>query len=126
MLGQDYGLLLRREDVNGEMFYSYGWRERRPEGWRPPTSGKEVFAEQKMPPGIELSLELEDVAVAQLSPARGEAEPAPQVVLYASGETTPGAIEVRRTDDMDLLWRLEWDLLGRFELLRRGQEEDEP
>ena len=52
-------------------------------------------------------------------------EAAPQVVLYASGETTPGAIEVRRRDNSELLWRVEWDLLGRFELLRRGEAEEE-
>ena len=35
------------------------WRERLPEGWRPPTTGKDVFAGQTLPPGIELELELD-------------------------------------------------------------------
>ena len=39
-------------------------------------------------------------------------------------ETTAGAIDVRRRDDGELLWRVEWDLLGRFELLRRGEATD--
>jgi hypothetical protein len=47
-------------------------------------------------------------------------------VFYASGETTVGAINVRDQESGDLLWRIEWDLLGRFELLRRGElAEDE-
>jgi general secretion pathway protein H len=124
MLGLDYGLLLQRVDVDGEMLYTYSWRERRPEGWQLPTSGKDLFAEQQMPPEIELHLELENVPVAELSLGGGEVEAPPQVVLYASGETTPGAIEVRRRDNSELLWRVEWDLLGRFELLRRGEVEE--
>lgn len=124
MLGLDYGLLLQRTDVSGELLYSYSWRERQPQGWRLPATGKDVFVEQKMPPEIELQLELEDVPVAELTLAGGEEEAAPQVVLYASGETTAGAIDVRRRDDGELLWRVEWDLLGRFELLRRGEATD--
>jgi general secretion pathway protein H len=124
MLGLDYGLLLQRADVAGEEIYTYSWRERRPEGWQLPTTGKEVFAEQQMPHDIELQLELEDVPVAELTVAGGEEEASPQVVLYASGETTAGAIDVRRRDSGELLWRVEWDLLGRFDLLRRGEAAD--
>ena len=125
MLGQDYGLLLQQLDVDGKVVYSYSWRERLPEGWRQPDSGKDVFAEQQLPPEVELLLELEDVPVAEISLGGGEEEAAPQVVLYASGETTAGAIEVRRRENSELLWRVEWDLLGRFELLRRGEVEEE-
>lgn len=50
----------------------------------------------------------------------------PQVVFYASGETTAGAVDLRDEDSGELLWRLEWDLLGRFEVLRRGEAEVEP
>ena len=46
-------------------------------------------------------------------------------MFYASGETTVGAIDVRRRDSGELLWRVEWDLLGRFEVLRRGEAEDD-
>jgi len=125
MLGRDYGLLLQQLDVDGKVVYSYSWRERLPEGWRQPDSGKDVFAEQQLPPEVELLLELEDVPVAEISLGGGEEEAAPQVVLYASGETTAGAIEVRRRENSELLWRVEWDLLGRFELLRRGEVEEE-
>jgi hypothetical protein len=49
----------------------------------------------------------------------------PQVIFYASGEATVGAINVRRREDGDMLWRIEWDLLGRFDLLPRGEEIEE-
>ena len=77
-----------------------------------------------MPPEVELALELEDVPFAELSLADGEQDAPPQVVLYSSGETIPGAIDVRLRDSGELLWRVEWDLLGRFEVLRRGERED--
>ena len=119
--GWDYGLLITREDAEGELVYAYQWRERQPQGWREPQSGKEVFASQQLPLDIELQLELENVPVAELPQVLEGEEPTPQVVLYASGETTAGAIDVRRSSSGELLWRLEWDLLGRFEVLRRGE-----
>ena len=124
-VGRDFGLLLREIDAGGARVYAWDWRERQAQGWREPASGKDVFAGQKLPPNVELQLELENVAVTELSPRPGEEEQAPQVILYASGETIPGAIDVRSRDNGDLLWRLQWDLLGRFDLLRRGEEEEE-
>jgi len=124
-VGLDYGLLLQRRDQDGELVYAYSWRERQPEGWREPASGKDVFAGQQFPQDIELTLELEDVPVVELSLEGGGKEVTPQVVLYSSGETTTGAIDVRRRKTGELLWRVEWDLLGRFKLLRRGEREGE-
>ena len=106
----------------------YRWLERHIDGWRGPVSGKDVFARQQLPPGIALELELEDAPVVELSldeKKKKEEGIAPQVVFYASGETTVGAINVRQLDNGELLWRLEWDLLGRFEVLRRGEPETE-
>ena len=125
MAGLDYGLLLQEIDDSGESRYTYSWRERQPDGWRFPGSGKDVFVEQKMPADIELELELENVPVTELPLGGGDVEATPQVILYASGEATVGAINVRRRDDGELLWRVEWDLLGRFELLRRGLPEED-
>jgi len=128
MTGVDYGLLLEEEQAAGETSYSYRWLERHIDGWRGPVSGKDVFARQQLPPGIALELELEDAPVVELSldeKKKKEEGIAPQVVFYASGETTVGAINVRQLDNGELLWRLEWDLLGRFEVLRRGEPETE-
>lgn len=125
MSGQDYGLLLQEEFEDGEPLYAYSWRERRLEGWSLPRAGQEVFETQRLPPGIILELELEDSPVTGLSLEDEEETLSPQVVFYASGETTVGAIDVRERDSGDLLWRIEWDLLGRFEVLRRGEPEEE-
>jgi len=136
MTAVDYGLLIEEEQVAGETIYSYRWLERfidverRLEEWREPASGKELFARQALPPGVALELELEDAPEVELSPDEKQEEeegPRPQVVFYASGEAMVGAINVRQQDSEDLLWRVEWDLLGRFKVLRRGvpDEEDE-
>lgn len=122
LTGRDYGLLFRQEAVAGATVYSYHWRESFIDGWRPPESGKDVFASQTLPAGIELQLELEDSAFAEQDVADAAEEERPQVFFYASGETTVGSIDVLRESDGELLWRIRWDLLGRFELLPRGEE----
>ena len=120
MLGVDYGLLFYQDSLDGEPVYAYSWMERRAEGWQRPTSGKEIFAEGNLPVDVELSLELQGAPLEELS-ADDVDSAAPQVIFYASGEVDDGAIDVRRRDNGELLWRLQWDLLGRFELLRGGE-----
>jgi type II secretion system protein H len=123
MTGVDYGLLLQEESQGGEVIHSYRWLERQLDGWDAPRSGKDIFETKRFPPGLELELELEDAPFVELALADdGTEDIAPQVIFYASGETTGGAINVRRRKDGDLLWRIEWDLLGRFDLLPRGEE----
>lgn len=127
MTGRDYGLLLQREkEADGEVVDSYEWLERTAGEWHAPHSGKDVFASQSLPVGFELELELEDSPFRESELGGDADEIKPQVVFYASGETTVGSIDVRRREDGELLWRIEWDLLGRFKLLPRGEEpEDE-
>lgn len=122
LTGRDYGLLLSQDRIDGETVYRYDWRERLPEGWHLPASGKDVFLGQALPAGIELQLELEDSALAEIAAKELDGELSPQVIFYASGETTAGLLEVRRQVGGELLWRIEWDLLGRFTLLPRGEE----
>jgi general secretion pathway protein H len=125
MSGRDYGLLLQQVSVEGETVYRYAWRERRPEGWRLPRSGSELFAERDLPPSVELELQLEGQLSAEPEISAEPETATPQVIFYASGEVTPGAIDLRRREDGRLLWRLEWDLLGRSELLPRGRPAEE-
>lgn len=120
MLGRDYGLVLQRDDEEGELVYVYSWRERLDDGWQEPASGKDVFAPQRFPAEVELQLELEDAALLDLPLAEAGEDTLPQMVMYASGEMTAGAVDVRRIEDGELLWRVEWDLLGRVEVLRNG------
>ena len=123
LLGVNYGLQLQRLDQQGETVFGYRWRELKPEGWGEPDSGKEIFEPRQFDRAVELQLELEDIAVEEIPLAGIDEDPEPQVLLYASGETTPGIIDVLRRDNGELLWRIEWDLLGRFQVLRRGEEE---
>jgi general secretion pathway protein H len=125
MNGVDMGLLLEQTGLSGETLYRYSWRERGVLGWRVPELDGDVFGEGQFPPEIELQLVLEDLAVGELNAGPDADYPLPQIVFYASGETTPGSIEVRLRESGDLLWLVEWDLLGRFALLRRGEPLDE-
>lgn len=129
MTGVDYGLLLEEEEQAGEVIYRYRWLERKVDGWGDPASGKDVFRHAQLPPGIALELELEDSPLVELSLDEDEDEkddkPNPQVVFYASGETTPGALNIRLVEGDELLWRIEWDLLGEFKVLPRGEAEAE-
>lgn len=123
--GRDMGMVLFLDTRGRETTFGYDWRERRPEGWRRPLAASDVFAEQALPATVDLSLILENVPAADLQPAPVAADAAPQVVFYASGEVVPGELELRRRDNGEILWRLQWDLLGRMTLQRRGEVADE-
>jgi len=125
MTGVDYGLLVEEEEQAGAVTYSYRWLERKLDGWGEPASGKDVFRHARLPPGIVLELELEDSPLVELSLEEDKKDDrlSPQVVFYASGETTPGALNIRSADGDTLLWRIEWDLLGDFKSLPRGEED---
>jgi general secretion pathway protein H len=113
--GRDFGLRLARDYRDGTPVSVLRWRERREGAWRRPDGG-EVFEPLVFAPELELELALEGAPVVLDQEAAEGAAPAPQVVLYASGETVPGSLSWRRADTGEFLWRLDWDLLGRFQL----------
>lgn len=124
--GRDYGLRVERNPGADGMVFVARWQERFVDGWAAPASGKEVFAPLELSPDIELELEIENAPFAEVDIDEEQENRGPQIVFYASGETTVGAINLRRRDSGELLWRIEWDLLGRFDVLRRGiADEDE-
>jgi general secretion pathway protein H len=132
--GVDMGLLLERVDNSGERVFRYRFMERTPRGWRDPEIEADIFAARTFPSTVELSLEMENSLVdlageaplAQTPSSEGEiVEPEPQIIFYSSGEITVGIISVRLAQTGELLWTVEWDLVGRFTLLRRG-ETNEP
>lgn len=125
MSGRDMGLLLFLNARGPETTYGYTWRERRAEGWRAPRVAADVFTEQTLPAEVDLALMLENVPESDLPPAPVAADAAPQVIFHASGEVVPGELELRRRDTGEILWRLQWDLLGRMTLLRRGEVADD-
>jgi general secretion pathway protein H len=137
MRSVDMGLLIERVDEREGTAFVYSWRERTPEGWRRPIVDADIFGSQRFPTGLELSLEVEDTLIevlsAQelaleelnggLSDTQNEVtdEVLPQVIFYSSGEATVASIQLRQEKTGDVLWRIEWDLLGRSKLLRRGE-----
>ncbi|MFV0478056.1 MAG: Tfp pilus assembly protein FimT/FimU [Parahaliea sp.] len=125
MSGRDYGLLLQLVDVEGESVVRYGWRERRPEGWREVDSVNTVFSDQNFPSEVNVILQLDDDIDAPLTVIDDPVAAAPQVITYASGEVVAGALAIQRRSDNSLLWRLQWDLLGRSQLLVRGETASE-
>lgn len=138
MRGVDMGLLIERVDQSEGIAYSYSWRERTPQGWRRPIIDADIFDSRLLPVGLELLLEVEGVqlevlsadelALEQLSDGLSDTknevteEPRPQVIFYSSGEATVSSIQLREEKTGDVLWRVEWDLLGRSKLLRRGEQ----
>jgi len=124
MAATDYGLLVRRYQGEDELQFGYEWRERLENAWKLPQSGKEIFSRRLFPAEVELQLELEDILVGELPLAGEPGSDQPQVMLFASGEATVGALNVLQRTDGKLLWRVEWDLLGRFALSRRNLQGD--
>jgi general secretion pathway protein H len=131
--GVDMGLLLERVDQGGEQVFRYRFLERTPRGWSDPQIEADIFSARTFPSTVELSLEMENTLVdltgdAQLTQAPSSdgiiPEPEPQLIFYSSGETTEGIISLRLVQTGELLWTIEWDLLGRFTLLRRGEASD--
>lgn len=130
MAGENYGLLFEEAVEGGTPFTTLYWYRRDIDGWRELTE-QDVFASSALPPDITVELDLADAPVAETSlEQRDEDEEEenrilPQIVFYASGEMTEGALNIRRREDSELLWRLEWDLLGRMNVLLRGEPEPE-
>ncbi|MEH6593218.1 MAG: GspH/FimT family pseudopilin [Halioglobus sp.] len=124
MTGLDLGLLLEKTYASGDVVYRYSWLERGEKGWRAPEIDRDIFTAGEFDPEIELQLILEDLPVPELAVRTDGLAVSPQVVFYASGETTPGFIELRQRDTGEILWLVEWDLLGRFSLLLRGEPLD--
>jgi len=119
--GRDYGLRLVH-DVASDSWRTQ-WLERWPEGWRQPDTARDVWESRSLGEGVmpELMLEGRDLTLAGT-----QAEPdAPPVVFYASGETVPGELTLRDRETGAVLWRLRWDLLGRFTLEHANGRPDE-
>lgn len=119
--GSDFGVLLvNSETEDGEATVTAHWRQRLSEGWREPQRSRDIFQPLEFPPDSLMQLFLEDAEVLALE--RVASDPAsgaqPQWIFTASGETQPGELQLRSRDNGELLWRLRWDPLGRFEQLR--------
>ena len=130
--GADLGLFVQPEGGENGVLYSYRWLRRTSGGWAPAPFDEDAYGAQNLPPAVELALEVEQ-GNALLPPDgtedSGEGDalvPQPQVVFFSSGETTPGMMTWLDADnDDEILWELEWDLLGRIDLRRRGEDDEQ-
>lgn len=110
--GRDYGLRLVHDAASDS--WRTQWLERWPEGWRRPETARDVWESRRLGDGVMPELMLEGRAVALAGTQAGP--DAPPIVFYASGETAPGELTLRDRETGAVLWRLRWDLLGRFTL----------
>ena len=128
--GTDMGLLLWQQPGRVGPVYSYQWLQRAGADWQPAPLDEDARGRRELPAGLVVSLEVEQQPVAPaLPPSAADLDALlPQALFYSSGETTPGLMSWYEAESGALLWQLEWDLLGRFSLRRRGQADadDEP
>ncbi|MEM0954129.1 MAG: type II secretion system minor pseudopilin GspH [Pseudomonadota bacterium] len=130
--GTDLGVLIEQTNDRDAVVFSYQWLQRAGNVWQPAPFDPEAFGQQRLPPNVDVLLEIEDEQTEFERSRRQRAEDedergklllqAPQVVFYASGEAIPGIMRWLDTSSGELLWELEWDLLGRMQLRPRGLE----
>ena len=128
--GIDLGLLVERHSGGGELSYRYQWLERYDANqWRPSRSDIGVFGVKLLPQGVDVVLEVEQGEIALQEELdvedQQEEETRPQAIFYSSGETTPGIMTWLDPRTGDVLWELEWDLVGRLTRRRAGLAEDD-
>ena len=117
-VGSDFGLLFTRGlNAAGEDVTRAHWRQRLPAGWRAPPAQGEVFAHIEFPGEVELDLVLDgaQVVLDDAAAAAAQRGRAPQWLLLSSGETQAGELSLRERRSGELLWRLDWDALARFD-----------
>ncbi|WP_279245061.1 GspH/FimT family protein [Candidatus Litorirhabdus singularis] len=132
LTGRDHGLLIRQRQGQRSLAYSYEWLQRGDNGWIPAQTDVDIYQARDFPAGLEVLLDVEELPAnaryeqTDSDTEEGEDKPVePQVIFYSSGETTPGTLTLRDADSGDIMWLLDWDLLGRFELKQRGLADDE-
>ena len=130
LAGRDHGLLISQRQVQQGVVYSYEWLQRDDQGWIPAVTDVDIFQAREFPAGLELLLDVEELLAdtRYVDPESVEDDadrPQPQVIFYSSGETTPGAMTLRDTASGEIMWVVEWDLVGRIILKQRGLEEDD-
>ena len=131
--GVDMGMLLEQRIEGDQTIFSYLWLQRAGNVWQVAPLDEDAYGRRDLPRNVEVVLEIEEDE-AELIEERDEPEfdeegeplpPAPQVVFFASGETTPGIMSWIDGETGDLLWELEWDLIGRIDLRPRGIPNDD-
>lgn len=122
--GTDHGLLIHQLDGFDD---AYGglWLRRYDQGWAEPLSMNNAFEDLVFESGIELELRLEEQPPVDFDILEEDANPPPQIILFAGGEVTPGELDWIDERSGDLLYTLRWDLFGRMTFMPKGIEPDD-
>jgi general secretion pathway protein H len=128
--GTDMGMLLEQRSLGNDTVYSYQWLQRVGNVWQLAPFDEDAYGRRDLPVNVEVILEIEEDQAELAEEPDGEQReevllPSPQVIFFASGETIPGIMSWVDVETGDLLWELEWDLIGRFELRPRGIANDD-
>ncbi len=117
----DHGLLITADSAAQGTRYQGLWLRRFDQGWASPRASADVFVPFVFIAGTKLLLTLEGQPSVDMPIYDPTLNAAPQIVMWAGGEMTPGSIEW--IDDLtgELSYRLEWDLLGRMTALPNGE-----
>jgi general secretion pathway protein H len=124
--GRDMGLFFERRSEGGATIFSFQWLQHDGLSWQPAPMDEDAYGRKDFPLNVDVALEVEQDQAEVDSGENGDDEDArPQVIFYSSGETTPGIMTW--VDDLtgDILWELEWDLLGRLSLRKNGLADEE-
>jgi len=125
--GTQMGLFMERKRDGKEERYSYHWLQRVGSGWQTAEFDADAYGRRDLPSGIEVELEVEAIATELVADAveGDDVELKPQVVFYSSGEVTPGLMRWREASSGEIVWELEWDLLGRLSFRRAGVADED-
>ena len=123
--GTDHGLLIHQLDGFDEGSYGGLWLRRYDQGWAEPLSLNSAFEDLVFEAGIELDLRLEEQPPVDFEVLEEDANPPPQVLLFAGGEVTPGELAWIDERSGDLLYTLRCDLFGRMTFMPKGIEPDD-
>ena len=121
--GADHGLYFERLGDLGNVSYRAHWLRRYDQGWAEPKGNMALVEPIMFPDGTELFLTLSSDPDVEITARPVDLRPEPQIVFYASGEVSEGGLEWLEASTGSLLYQLEWDLLGRIELLLAGEGE---
>jgi len=124
--GRDMGLLIEKRSEGGATIFSAQWLQRNGPDWQPTPYDEDAYGRQDFPLSVEVALEVEqDQADVNGGENADEEDARPQVIFYSSGETTPGIMTWLDDTSGDILWEMEWDLLGRISLRKKGLADEE-
>jgi len=115
--GADYGLLVEQDPTLGAPRYTGRWLKRFDQGWAPPRMVGDVLAPFRFAAGGDLLLTLIDQPEITIEANDPELIASPQIVFFAGGEVTEGALEWYDQQTSERLFRLSWDLFGRMTIM---------